>query len=175
MRLFFSKIFLSAIQLPTAQCLTTTTFKKTKSIPSYPTSSHFFPLFSNPSKSKIKYQITVSKDKLAHDLGLTGQMMIHNQSVNFKLEAPASDKFKAPEQLAVEISHATQKQKDRDIIVKRLSDGSYAGNVQLDPSKGKYYIVVHDPANSWRLRAIEELPMAKSIDFKPLTAFDKKS
>ena len=58
MRLFFSKIFLSAIQLPTAQCLTTTTFKKTKSIPSYPTSSHFFPLFSNPSKSKIKYQIT---------------------------------------------------------------------------------------------------------------------
>jgi hypothetical protein len=35
--------------------------------------------------------------------------------------------------------------------------------------------VVHDPANSWRLRAIEELPMAKSIAFKPLTAFDKKS
>ena len=116
----------------------------------------------------------VSKDKLAHDLGLTGQMMISHQAVNFKLEAPASDKFKAPEQLAVEISHATQKQKDRDIIVKRLSDGSYAGNVQLDPSKGKYYIVVHDPANSWRLRAIEELPMAKSIEFKPLTAFDKK-
>ena len=54
----------------------------------------------------------------------------------------------------MEISHATQKQKDRDIIVKRLSDGSYAGNVQLDPSKGKYYIVVHDPANSWRLRAL---------------------
>ena len=100
--------------------------------------------------------------------------MISDQAVNFKLEAPVSDKFKAPEQLAVEISHATQKQKDRDIIVKRLSDGSYAGNVQLDPSKGKYYIVVHDPANSWRLRAIEELPMAKSIDFKPLTAFDKK-
>ena len=60
MRLFFSKIFLSAIQLHTAQCLTTTTFKKTKSIPSYPTSSHFFPLFSNPSKSKIKYQITLT-------------------------------------------------------------------------------------------------------------------
>ena len=63
MRLFFSKIFLSAIQLPTAQCLTTTTFKKTKSIPSYPTSSHFFPLFSNPSKSKIKYQITLTPER----------------------------------------------------------------------------------------------------------------
>ena len=49
----------------------------------------------------------VSKDKLAHDLGLTGQMMISHQGVNFKLEAPASDKFNAPEQLAVEISHAT--------------------------------------------------------------------
>ena len=31
----------------------------------------------------------VSKDKLAHDLGLTGQMMISHQAVNFKLEAPA--------------------------------------------------------------------------------------
>lgn len=116
----------------------------------------------------------VSKDKLAHDLGLTGQMTITTQSVNFTLDAPASDKFKAPEQLAVEISHATQKQKDRDFIVKRLSDGSYGGHVQLDPSKGKYYIVVHDPANSWRLRAIEEFPTSKAINFKPLTAFDKQ-
>ena len=72
MRLFFSKIFLSAIQLPTAQCLTTTTFKKTKSIPSYPTSSHFFPLFSNPSKSKIKYQIT---DIEPEDVGIESQTL----------------------------------------------------------------------------------------------------
>lgn len=115
----------------------------------------------------------VSKDKLAHDLGLTGQMTMNQQSVTFNLAAPAGDNLKAPEQLAVEISHATQKQKDRDFIVKRLSDGSYGGTVQLDPTPGKYYIVVHDPANSWRLRAIQELLMTKAISFKPLTAFDK--
>lgn len=117
----------------------------------------------------------VSKDKLAHDLGLTGVMTVQSShAVNFQLTAPVSDKFVPPAQLVVEVSHATQKQKDRDFSVKRLSDGSYGGTVQLDPTPGKYYIVVHDPANNWRLRAIQELPTSKAISFKPLTAFDKR-
>lgn len=117
----------------------------------------------------------VSKDKLAHDLGLTGNMTIgSNQAVNFKINAPAQDKFTPPNELMVEISHATQKDKDRDFVVKKLSDGSYGGKVALDDSKGKYYIIVHDPKNTWRLRAVEQLPTAKAIAFKPLKAFDKK-
>lgn len=116
----------------------------------------------------------VSKDKLAHDLGLTGNMTINNQAVNFKLNAPAQDKFTPPDELMVEISHATQKAKDRDFVVKKLSDGSYGGTVNLDKMEGKYYIVVHDPKNQWRLRAVQDLPTAKAIDFEPLKAFDKK-
>lgn len=125
----------------------------------------------------------VSKDKLAHDLGLTGQMTfkiedpnvkILTSLVNLKLTVPTQDKFTPPNELMVEISHATQKAKDRDFVVKKLADGSYGGKVALDDSEGKYYIVVHDPKNSWRLRTVEHLPTAKVIDFKPLTAFDKK-
>ncbi len=117
----------------------------------------------------------VSKDKLAHDLDLTGTMNIgKNQTVNFVLNAPAQDKFTPPNELMVEISHATQKSKDRDFVVKKLADGSYGGTVDLNPSQGKYYIVIHDPKNTWRLRAVEHLPTAKAIDFEPLKAFDKK-
>lgn len=125
----------------------------------------------------------VSKDKLAHDLGLTGQMTFNIEDpnvkiltllVNLKLTVPTQDKFTPPNELLVEISHATQKSKDRDFVVKKLSDGSYGGKVALDDSEGKYYIVVHDPANSWRLRAVEHLPTAKMIVFKPLKAFDEK-
>lgn len=126
----------------------------------------------------------VSKDKLAHDLGLTGQMTfkiedpnikILTSLVNLKLTVPTQDKFTPPNELLVEISHATQKSKDRDFVVKKLSDGSYGGKVALDDTEGKYYIIVHDPKNTWRLRAVEQLPTAKMIVFKPLKAFDIKA
>lgn len=117
----------------------------------------------------------VSKDKLAHDLGLSGMMRIQdNHAIHFMLDVPKSDQFTPPEQLTVEISHATQKDKDRDLVVRRLSDGSYGGQVVLDTSHNKYYIVVHDAKNSWRLRTSQELPSTKPITFKPLAAFDKK-
>lgn len=118
----------------------------------------------------------VSKDKLAHDLGLTGVMAIKSdQSVNFRLDVPHQDKLTVPSELMVEISHATQKAKDRDFVVKKLADGSYGGKVNLDTSEGKYYIVIHDLSNTWRLRAVEHLPTSKPINFAPLTAFDEKA
>lgn len=127
----------------------------------------------------------VSKDKLAHDLGLTGQLTlvksndpnikIQPYTANFTLNVPTLDKFVPPSELMVEISHATQKSKDRDFVVKKLANGSYGGLVNLDDSQGKYYIVIHDPKNTWRLRAVEHLPTAKAIVFKPLKAFDVKS
>ncbi|MFW2177923.1 MULTISPECIES: FixH family protein [unclassified Moraxella] len=116
----------------------------------------------------------VSKDKLAHDMGLHGQMNL-GQSVNFRLTAPANGNFVAPNELMVEISHATQLQKDRDFVVKKLADGSYGGTVNLDTTKGKYYIVVHDPANTWRLRSVLTLPTTQMIEFKPLKSFDTTS
>lgn len=116
----------------------------------------------------------VSKDKLAHDMGLSGTMTIHNELVNFKLNAPTNSHYKPTNQLNVEISHATQITKDRDFIISLSNDGSYQGTVQLDPNKGKYYIVIHDPSNSWRLRSVQELPTMKPMSFKPLTAFDTK-
>ena len=118
----------------------------------------------------------VSKDKLAHDMGLTGTMTIAaSGNVALTLNVPTQDKFNPPNELMVEISHATQNAKDRDFAVKKLADGRYGGQVKLDPTMGKYYIIVHDPANSWRLRTVEKLPTTTTINFKPLTAFDQST
>lgn len=114
----------------------------------------------------------VSKDKLAHDLGLNGAMHIQKNQVNFQLHTPPQN-FSMPNELKVEISHATQVQKDRDFTLKHSANGNFSGTVELDQSAGKYYIIVHNPENSWRLRSVQTLPTDKKIDFKPLTSFDE--
>lgn len=118
----------------------------------------------------------VSKDKLAYDMGLSGTMTIDPTGmVNFTLNPPTkTTQFQPPSTLAVNISHATKKDKDRDITL-TLKGGQYQGKVSLDKDVGKYYIVVHDEANTWRLRSIAKLPTTASLSFTPLEAFDSKN
>lgn len=113
----------------------------------------------------------VSKDKLAYDLGLAGTLKIQNNQVTFDFQPSQQPDFKLPETLNVEISHATQISKDRDFIVKRTNNYQYTGTVELNPDKGKYYIIVHNPENSWRLRTVVNLPNNQPLVFKPLTSF----
>lgn len=113
----------------------------------------------------------VSKDKLAHDLNLSATMNIsHNGQVTLKLITP--NNFTLPETLNVEISHATQVNKDRDFNVTKTTDGQYVGQVSIDANLGKYYIILHDSKNSWRLRSTHNLPTTTTLYFKPLKAFD---
>ncbi|PSG02237.1 hypothetical protein C6963_27790, partial [Escherichia coli] len=45
----------------------------------------------------------VSKDKLAHDLGLTGQLNLHTPDATFVLNVPAGSTFVRPQTLMVQI------------------------------------------------------------------------
>lgn len=117
----------------------------------------------------------VSKDKLAHDLGLTGQLNLHTPDATFVLNVPAGSTFVRPQTLTVQISHATQIQKDRDFVVTKAADGAYHGKVSLDDTQGKYYIIVREPKDTWRLQARAELPSQKTVVFKPLKAFDEQA
>lgn len=118
----------------------------------------------------------VSKDKLAYDMGLSGAMTIDGAGgVNFTLNpATKNPQFQPPATLTANISHATKKDKDRDVKL-TLNGNQYQGNVQLDNEVGKYYIVVHDELNTWRLRSIAKLPTTASMTFTPLDAFDSKN
>lgn len=119
----------------------------------------------------------VSKDKLAYDLGLSGQLNIDNQAVSFVLTASPNQNFTAPDQLSVQISHATQIQKDRDFVLTRQADPSkilYTGQVDMDKEQGKYYIMIKNPENSWRLQRVQHFPTQENIVLNPLSTFEEK-
>lgn len=117
----------------------------------------------------------VSKDKLAYDLGLSGKLSIDNQTVNFILNNQ-SPNFELPKELSVQISHATQIKKDRDftLTLSNPSQQLYTGKVEMDNEKGKYYIMIKNPENSWRLQRVQEFPTQETIVLNPLKTFEEK-
>lgn len=132
---------------------------------------------------KALYQ-DASKDQLAYDLGIFGVMRFDNEQVVFELNYPkqSTDTGKLnngvalyyPKTLTVNISHATNKNKDRDFILTHTNGNRYTGQVSLDTTiPAKYYLQVSTPKdepNQWRLIHAQQLP-ATNIPFTPLKAF----
>ncbi|OPH37423.1 FixH family protein [Moraxella equi] len=129
---------------------------------------------------KSLYQ-DASKDKLAHDLGLSGVMRLDgtpdDYAVRFELKSAQAMSY--PATLNVKVSHATDKAKDRDFVLTYQSDNLYTGKFTLDPLPAKYYLDISNDdhstakieAGSWRLTHSQKLP-AQNVAFLPLTAFD---
>ncbi|WP_019673846.1 FixH family protein [Psychrobacter lutiphocae] len=133
---------------------------------------------------KTLYQ-DVSRDKLAHDLGLSGDMLFKKDGqVIFSLNYP-EDSLEAgklhngmpveyPEQLSLSISHATDIKKDRDATLTHNGGNQYMAQVELDPLESKYYVEVSNEGEvNWRLKETAQLPQAE-IHLQPLQLFDKK-
>lgn len=137
---------------------------------------------------KALYQ-DASKDQLAYDLGVAGIMrFLDNKEagsqVVFELNYPArstqSDILRDgtpltyPITLNVVISHATDKNKDRDFILTHTHDNVYTGTVNLDTTTtAKYYLQITTPkdaTHAWRLIHSQKLP-ATTVSFTPLPAF----
>lgn len=130
---------------------------------------------------KSLYQ-DASKDKLAYDLGLSGVMRFDGapQQYQVRFELKSATTITYPATLSATISHATDKNKDRDFTLTHTADNIYTGTVALDPLPAKYYLnITHngdaDQANntnntSWRLTHSQKLPAQNAI-FLPLTAF----
>lgn len=121
---------------------------------------------------KTLYQ-DASKDQLAHDLGVSGIMRFDGDDVVFELNYPKKDGMTPayPATLSVKISHATDKNKDRDATLTHDKDNLYTGKVSLDPLRAKYYLHINSD-DGWRLTQIQKLP-AKNVPFAPLSAFDE--
>jgi len=128
---------------------------------------------------KSLYQ-DASKDKLAHDLGLSGIMRLDGTpdayAVRFELKSAQNMNY--PTTLHVKVSHATDKDKDRDFVLTHKSDNIYTGKFTLDPLPAKYYLnITNDNSTTktatdlWRLTHSQKLP-AQNVAFLPLVAFD---
>lgn len=118
--------------------------------------------------SKALYQ-DASKDQLAHDLGLSGVLRFDGDNVVFELKSP--EPYTHPATLSLTISHATKKDKDRDLTLTHSKDNVYTGTVNLDPTPSKYYLHINSD-DGWRLTQSQKLP-AQNVLFTPLSAFDE--
>lgn len=128
----------------------------------------------------------VSRDKLTYDLDLRGNLQFEpNGDVVFYLNYPEKslqsgkllngDPLIYPDKLELSISHATDIKKDRDAILTHQSGNKYSTHVNLDSSKGKYYLQVsYDGKDDWRMQEIAKLPRAE-VSFTPLSVFEKRS
>lgn len=137
---------------------------------------------------KALYQ-DASKDQLAYDLGVAGIMRFldnkeASSQVVFELNYPAQSTQSGilrdgtpltyPITLNVVISHATDKNKDRDFMLTHTHDNVYTGTVNLDTTTtAKYYLQITTPkdaTHAWRLIHSQKLP-ATTVSFTPLPAF----
>ena len=132
---------------------------------------------------KTLYQ-DVSRDKLAHDLDLRGDMLFTaDGTVNFQLLYPSvsletgklldGTAVYYPDTLMLSISHATDIDKDRDAVLTHQSGNQYTAHIDLDTLPSKYYVEVsNEGVLDWRLRQVGQLPKAE-IRFEPLDSFDE--
>lgn len=133
---------------------------------------------------KALYQ-DASKDQLANDLGVMGIMRFEGDEVRFELNYPKTaittgiladgTPLYYPKTLNASISHATDKNKDKDFVLTHQTNNVYTAQVTLDPLPAKYYLQINTPAGTpkpWRLIHSQKLP-ANNIGFSPLSAFDR--
>lgn len=124
---------------------------------------------------KALYQ-DASKDQLAADLGVSGIMRFEGSQVRFELKYQTPN-IAYPTTLNANISHATDKSKDRDFVLTHQADNVYVGEVALDTAiVAKYYIQVQPNSehahDKWRLIQPQRLP-AKAVGLNPLKAFER--
>ena len=120
--------------------------------------------------SKALYQ-DASKDQLAHDLGVSGVMRFDGDDVVFELHYKDNITPAYPNTLSVNISHATDKNKDKDLTLIHSTNNIYTGKVSIDPLPSKYYLHINSN-DGWRLTQTQKLP-AQNVPFSPLSAFDE--
>lgn len=131
---------------------------------------------------KTLYQ-DATRDKLAHDLGISGIMRFDGDQVKFELRYPTDTletkklrdgaPLSYPETLSVSISHATDESKDKDFQIKHIGENIYEGKVSLNGTPAKYYLQVsNDGMHNWRLIQTQKLPAQNAV-FSPLSSFNE--
>lgn len=138
---------------------------------------------------KALYQ-DASKDQLANDLGVRAVMYFEGETgqnirleLNYPAEALQAGKFfdggaiTYPKELAVVISHATDKTRDRDFVLTHQVGNIYTGMANLDLTVPSRYYVQISPSDDydkkWRLLQKTKLP-AKAVGLNPLKAFEQE-
>jgi hypothetical protein len=86
---------------------------------------------------------------IAEDMGLSGLMRSDGERLTISLSSqpPITDQT-----LTLSVIHSTRADLDRELILQRLADETYAADLPMLPS-GNWYLRLRDGKASWEIRA----------------------
>jgi len=88
----------------------------------------------------------------AKKLGLSAVISTNRSTFNLQLIGLAEQ----PNELLIDLSHATISQHDQSFSVTRVADGIYQSS-SLVPQPGKWYISIRNPENTWEIKKVLKL------------------
>ena len=109
--------------------------------------------------------LELKRDHAATALGVSASIALADarNSVRIDLSLPAT---RRPDQLHLQLLHATREGYDRDLLLARAPDGSYhAALLGLVP--GRYHVQL--AADDWRLLGSLRLPGDQQIELRPVS------
>jgi|SRR6056297_1280162 len=97
----------------------------------------------------------------AEALGLAGRLALSERDL--RLDLQAADAASLGDRIMLLAQHPTDAARDRQLVLTRLADGSYAGRVEALPTRGR--IIVSDLEQSWWISSAYELD-AGALDLR---------
>lgn len=102
-----------------------------------------------------KYAREVNQDntliQAAADLGISVVLKIDTLTGDVSIQLDSIDKAVQPQQLKLELVHATLADRDIQVNLRQVRDGLYLGSLPAKPL-GKQYVIVQPDDLSWQLR-----------------------
>jgi len=88
----------------------------------------------------------------AAKLGLRASISTNSTTITIQLV----NLTEQPAQILLELRHATISQHDQSLSLNRIADGIYQSPFTL-PKKGKWYISINDPSQTWNIKSVSYL------------------
>jgi uncharacterized protein len=92
--------------------------------------------------------MTMKRDAQARSLGLSAEMNAKDGNVSIVMHSHADTPL--PPMLRLLVTHATQREKDRTVLLNASLSGHYDGSLR-DVDAGRYHLTLEDIERTWRL------------------------
>ncbi len=92
-----------------------------------------------------------SKISAAADLGVTATLKIDGLTGDISVELNSKNGAQKPENMTLDLVHATLADRDVAINLRRVRDGFYLGSIDSKPL-GKQYVILQPEDGSWQIR-----------------------
>jgi uncharacterized protein len=111
--------------------------------------------------------ISLMRDARAREVGLSARMGLEGESVSLAVHSDVA--MPLPAALRLLVTHATEREKDRVVLLHLSNSGRYQGTL-VAISPGRYHLTLEDMERTWRLTGdwrAGEIEAGIAMRFKP--------